>query len=221
MPAPTALSAMDAASRGWANLRANWPLALLQILRQFVVGILTLLAIALPILVFAGDLLWGLFSVRPTNPNDWMDWFAEILSRFAWNQALGLALVGALALGLLATLVHCFFQAGTFGVLAAGDRQALPGPSRDYRLFQTYTRAEFLGWGRTYYWRYFWFVNLYSTLAMLLVLFVVLGIVGATAAGQRWGVGSGIGLGCGGTRRPRSCSAISAARPSSRSSCSA
>jgi hypothetical protein len=196
---PKPLSAIDAASRGWANARANWELVGLQVVREIVVGLLTLLALAIPLVVFAGDVLAALFTATPTTPDDWLDRIAEILSRFAWNEAMFLALFGTLALGLLATLIHCLFQAGTFGVLAAGDRQALPGPSRDHRLFRTYSRAEFFGWGRTYYWRYFWFVNLYGTLAMLLLLFVVSGIVGASAAGQRWGVGTGIGLGCGGT----------------------
>ena len=58
-----------------------------------------------------------------------------------------LALAAALAVWLLSLLLHCFLQAGTYGVLAAADRQALPGLAGTPALFRTFSLRDFLGWG--------------------------------------------------------------------------
>ena len=64
------------------------------------------------------------------------------------SPALLLALVAMLAVWLLSLLLHCYFQAGTFGILTAADRQALPGARRDRRLFPHLQPARLLRLGR-------------------------------------------------------------------------
>src|SRR5262249_58772011 len=108
------------------------------------------------------------------------------------------ALVGTLALWLLALLFHCYVQAGTYGVLLAGDRQALPGAPRSFRLFRTFTWRSFLGWAGRYGARFFGFANLFGLFVLGWALLVLLWM-GATLAGaEHWGEGGALGIGCGG-----------------------
>ena len=129
------LSAADCLRRGWANLSANWELVFLQWVQLLLVA--ALLAVSLvPPLAVIGSLGAGRALGRAVGPS------------------LLLALVALLALWTLALLVYSFFQAGTYGILAAADRQALPGGRRSPLFFRTFSLRDFLGWGGRYVWRF-------------------------------------------------------------------
>jgi hypothetical protein len=186
------LSSVDCLRRGLANLAANWELVLVNWFGNLVLALLVVLGLAPPLWVLGFGLLGGDFS----DPRAAL---AELLERFSASALpLAVSLLGTLAVWLLAFFVFCFVQAGTFGVLVAGERQALPGPPRDRRWFRTFSLRDFSGWGGRYLWRFFGFYNLVGLLALglLIVLFLWLGLTGY--AGQRWGSGAGVGFGCGG-----------------------
>jgi membrane-anchored glycerophosphoryl diester phosphodiesterase (GDPDase) len=129
------LSAADCLRRGWANLSANWELVFLQWLQLLLVAALLALSLVSPLAVL-GSLGAGRTLSRTVGP------------------ALLLALVALLALWALSLLVYSFFQAGTYGILAAADRQALPGGRRSPLFFRTFSLRDFLGWGGRYVWRF-------------------------------------------------------------------
>jgi hypothetical protein len=130
------LSAVDCLRRGWANLSANWELVFLQWVQLLLVA--ALLAVSLvPPLAVIGSL--GAARTLPTA---------------AVGPSLLLALVALLALWALSLLVYSFFQAGTYGILAAADRQALPGGRRSPLFFRTFSLRDFVGWGGRFIWRF-------------------------------------------------------------------
>lgn len=184
------LSAFDCLRRGVKNLSANWELVLLQWLLSLLVPLLVLLGLAAPVAILAGP--------------SWLEWGSlptpgQILSRVAEAPpVLFLALVATLALWILAYILYCYFQAGTYGVLWTADRQALPGPPRSALLFRTFSVRDFFGWGGRYVWRYFGFSLLFGLLVGLMVGSVALWIAFVGWGGERWGDGAILGIGCGG-----------------------
>ncbi len=130
------LSAADCLRRGWANLSANWELVFLQWVQLLLVAALLVLSLVPPLAV-----LGSLGAARS-------------LRTAAVGSSLLLALVALLALWALSLLVYSFFQAGTYGILAASDRQALPGGRRSPLFFRTFSLRDFLGWGGRYVWRF-------------------------------------------------------------------
>lgn len=181
------LSAVDCLRRGWRNLMANWELVVLQWLQSILVTALMLLGLLVPVLMLG--LRFG-----ESVPS-----FDEVLVElFDSPSTLVLALVAALAIWTVAFLVHCYVQAGTYGILVTADRQALPGPPRDQRLFRTFTLRDFLGWGGRYVWRFFWFFNLFCVLVSLVLLLAALWLVFIVRGGERWGGSAALGIGCGG-----------------------
>ena len=68
----------------------------------------------------------------------------------AGGWSIGLALAALMAVWLASLLLYCFFQAGTYGVLTAAERQALPGLRRQRDFFRTFTLRDFRGWGGRY-----------------------------------------------------------------------
>ena len=189
-----ALAAIDCVRRGLRNARANWELIPVQWLAGWILLALTAAGLV-PILLVLG------FSVSdlPARPDEIEPWLGEIGARFAEASAGLLAAgLGALFVWTLAFVVFCFFQAGTYGVLYAGDRQAPAGVPAEASWFRTFSRRDFSGWGGRHLWRFFWFINLYAVLVLGAVLFFFLLLAAAIWAGQQWGVPAGIGLGCGG-----------------------
>jgi len=185
------LSAVECLRRGLGNLSANWELVAIQWLGSLLVAALMVAGLAMPVLILEGGL-----DVSPRE---------AARSLAALFQALGdlspvvlLGLVALLALWTAAFLLHCYIQAGTYGVLLTADRQALPGRRRARALFRTFSRADFSGWGGRYVWRFFGFVNLFWMLLLLVVLAAVLCLVSAVAGGERWGSTAAVGIGCGG-----------------------
>jgi hypothetical protein len=184
------LSAVDCLRRGWGSLMANWELVVLQWLQSIVVTLLFLLGVLVPILVLG----LGTDLLRRSAPS--LEELVVELFNFSWP--LVLALLAALAIWTVAFLVHCYFQAGTYGILVTADRQALPGAPRDRRLFRTFSLQDFLGWGGRYVWRFFWFINLFCVLVSLVFLLAVLWVIFIAQGGQRWGQSAALGIGCGG-----------------------
>jgi hypothetical protein len=184
------LSAVDCLRRGWGNLMANWELVVLQWLQSILVTALFLAGVLVPLLMLGlgTDLFAG------STPS--LDELVVELLNFSWTLLLGL--LAAFAIWTVAFLVHCYVQAGTYGILVTADRQALPGPPRDRRLFRTFSLRDFLGWGGRYVWRYFWFINLFCLLVSLTFLLAVLWVAFMARGGQRWGGPAALGIGCGG-----------------------
>jgi hypothetical protein len=184
------LSAVDCLRRGWTNLAANWELVLLSWLESFLVIALMALGIVLPLLILGANLLGGRGAASQVE---------DITRRLAsLSPALLLALAAMLALWTLSLLLHCFFQAGAYGVLTAADRQALPGSRRRRDFFRTFSLRDFAGWGALYVWRFFGALLLFWGLALPLGLAALLWVVFTVAGGGRWGGAAALGIGCGG-----------------------
>ncbi len=194
------LPAIECIRRGAANARANWELVLAHWVGALATAVLTiagLLPFAL-IIGFAG--FAGISAARDARQVE--QWFQEWATRalgelFTFSLPMLLALVAALALGTLAMIVYCFFQAGLYGILVAGDRQAPAGPLADWRLFRTWSSENFRGWGAHHVWRFFWFFNLVLVIGTLLLaaFLVFLGLV--AVGGQSWGAVTAFAVGCG------------------------
>jgi hypothetical protein len=182
------LSAAGCLRRGWTNLSANWELVLLQWLQSFAVMTLMALGVFLSLLIVGANLLRA-------------DWSAvHELQRQAsrLSPALLLALVALLAVWLSSLLLHCYFQAGTFGILTAADRQALPGARRDRDFFRAFSLRDFLGWGGRYVWRFFGVLAVFGILLFGLGGAALLWLLSTAVGGGEWGGPAALGIGCGG-----------------------
>ena len=184
------LSALDCLRRGWTNLAANWELVLLQWLEWLLLTALLALGLFLPLLIVGANLVGSGNAARQ----------AEALARRLadLSPALLLALIAMLAVWLASLLLHSYFQAGAYGVLAAADRQALPGPRRSKEFFRTFNLRDFLGWGGLYMWRFFGVLLLFGVFAFLLGGAVLLWLLFLGAGGAQWGSPAALGIGCGG-----------------------
>ncbi|HKI04435.1 MAG TPA: hypothetical protein VKK31_20825 [Thermoanaerobaculia bacterium] len=178
------LSAFDCLRRGWTNLSANWELVVIQWLESFLVLVLLAVGLLVPLVILGTNVLNGI---------------DDVLRRLAdFSPALAMSLTAMLAVWLLALLLHCYFQAGAFGVLASADRQALPGPRRDPRLFRTFSLRDFFGWGGRYVWRFLGLRVLFWGLALLVAGAVLFWLVFLGLGGVEWGGAAAFGIGCGG-----------------------
>jgi hypothetical protein len=100
-------------------------------------------------------------SRTSARPEDWEAWGAELAERLTTaSGGLAAAALAALFVWTLAFVVFCFFQAGTYGILYAGDRQAPAGVPAHAQWFRTFSRRDFSGFGGRHLWRFFWFFNL-------------------------------------------------------------
>lgn len=180
------LSAADCLRRGWTNLSANWELVVIQWLASFLVLVLLALGLLLPPVILGVDLLAS-------------QGVEDVLRRLAdLRPGLSMALVAMMAVWLTTLLLHCFFQAGAFGVLASGDRQALPGPRRNRLLFRTFSLRDFFGWGGLYVWRFLGVRVLFWGLVMALGAAVLFWLIFLGVGGSEWGAPAAFGIGCGG-----------------------
>ncbi len=184
------LSAGDCLRRGWTNLSANWELVVIRWLESFLVAGLMALGLVLALLILGMNALdAGRWTSREVE---------EALRRLADSPSLLLALTALLAIWLLTLLVHCYFQAATYGTLTAADRQALPGSRRQRLLFRTFSRRDFLGWGGLYVWRFFGMLVLFWGLMLLTAVAVFLWLALLGLGGWKWGASAALGIGCGG-----------------------
>ena len=179
------LSAVDCLRRGWTNLSANWELVVIQWLQSFLVMALMALGFLLP-LVIVGVNLFG-----PGRAGALAHRVASL------SPALLLALAAMLAVWTLSLLLHCWFLAGTFGILAAADRQALPGSRRSRDFFRTFSLRDFLGWGARYVWRFLGLFACFWGVLFLLGVAVVVWLVSTLAGGGQWGSPAALAIGCG------------------------
>lgn len=180
------LSAADCLRRGWTNLSANWELVVIQWLASFLVLVLLALGLVLPLVILGIDVLAS-------------QGVEDVLRRLAdLRPGLSMALVAMMAVWLLTLLLHCFFQAGAFGVLASGDRQALPGPRRSRLLFRTFSLRDFCGWGGLYVWRFLRVRVLFWGLIAALGGAVLFWLIFLAVGGSTWGGSAAFGIGCGG-----------------------
>lgn len=185
------LSAADCLRRGWTNLAANWELVVILWLESFLVVALLASGLVLALLALGMD---ALRSGRWTSRE-----IEEALRRVAdFSPALLMALTAMLAVWLLTLLLHSFFQAGTYGVLTAAERQALPGARRHRLLFRTFSLRDFLGWGGLYVWRFFGMLVLYGGLALMMGFAILAWLIFLGVGGLQWGVPAALGIGCGG-----------------------
>jgi hypothetical protein len=185
------LSAADCLRRGWTNLAANWELVVIHWLQSLVVVALLALSVALPVATLGTDaLLTGRSAGRVLQV------VTARLDRL--SPGVTMAGIAMLAVWLLSLLVHCWFQAGAYGVLAAADRQALPGPRRQRLLFRTFSLRDFSGWGGLYLGRYFRLLVLVWALALPLGMAILMWLITLGVGGQVWGRGAVMGIGCGG-----------------------
>jgi len=172
---------------------ANWELVPIELLRVLVVGVGTVAGVI--------PLIWmfdpGFALVAPTTfltPGAWSEQVASVVQLHPWR--LILVLVIWLVLSLAAFLVSCFLRGGTFGVLVAADRQALPGGRRSSAWFRTFSSRNFRGWGSRLWRRYFWLANLDVVVVVLL-----LALAAGLALSVEWALERGKtavagGLGC-------------------------
>ena len=193
-----ALSALASVRRGLRNVRANWPLLVVQGATSAVVTaliVIGLLPLPLALGLAAGEEL-------PASAEELPEWLATVgrgLSEDlpALTGSLLAALTATVLIWLLAFMVVCFCQAGTYGVLFAADRQARPG-ARDWRFFRTFSLRDFGGWGARDLWRFFWFLNLAGAVLLAIVAAFGLLLAGAAVGAETWGPQAAVGIGCGG-----------------------
>jgi hypothetical protein len=188
------LSAADCLRRGWTNLAANWELVLLQWLQSLVVLVLMALGLLLPVVTFGADALGsGRGAARV------LEVVMARLGHFGrLSPAVLLAGVAMLAVWLLSVLVHSWFQAGTYGVLASAERQALPGRRRPRLLFRTFSLRDFSGWGALYLGRFFRLLVFFWALALPLGVAVLVWLISLGVGGEVWGQPAVLGIALGG-----------------------
>jgi hypothetical protein len=185
------LSAADCLRRGWTNLAANWELVLLQWLQSLLVVILLAFAVSLPVVTLGADALWSGRSAARV-----LEVVTARLGRL--SPAVLLAGVAMLAVWLLSVLVHSWFQAGTYGVLASAERQALPGRRRPRLLFRTFSLRDFSGWGALYLGRFFRLLVFFWLLALPLGVAVLTWLISLGVGGEVWGKPAVLGIAGGG-----------------------
>jgi hypothetical protein len=194
-------SAFDAIGRGFATLRANWQLVPVIWLQQVLVAVLLLLGLAVPVAAIswqAGAWDWwrALGAWQPGSLLEAAEDLALAVEPYA--LPLAVALLGTAVVWGLAAVAFCWFQGGFYGVLLAAERQALPGPPRDWRLFRTWDRTLFTGWARRLVWRYFGFWNLWGLVFAGWLAAVLLVVWAARAAAASWAEVGFAAVGCAG-----------------------
>lgn len=188
------LSAIDALGRGIANVRANWELLLAQVAAMLALMLLLVVSV-LPLGVALGASFADLGELDGSNPEAVL----ELLRPERWlSVGVLVAALAALVLGTLAIAVYAWFQAGVFGLLVAGDRQAGPGAGRPRGLYRTFSWRDFAGWAARGTWRFFAWYHLY--LLVLTLMLAALGalLIAAVSLGVSQGPLAGFGVGCGG-----------------------
>lgn len=198
LPPPPAhrITAFEAIGRGLANLRANWQLVLMYFAQTVAVTVVFLLGFLVP---FAAVGLERWRDLEGWEPSSGGQAWADVVALLAdLGAPFVLGLVGAAVVWFLALVLLSWFQGGYYGVMAAGDRQAIPGRVADWRAFRTFSLANYSGWGARYLWRYFWFWNLFGVLVLAWILLAVGVAFGAIWGADRYGEAAAVGIGCGG-----------------------
>lgn len=188
------LTAIDCLRRGCASLAANWELVPLQWLQSLVTGGLILLGLLVPVMAI-GFNLWAHSWLTVEGAEEGLGELLLLLSEL--TPALVFSLLAMLVLWTLAFVLYCYLQAGTYGILMEGDRRAAAWQA-PRQAFRAYSLDAFKSWGSRYFWRFFWFLNLFGVFGSLVLLAATLGLVLALLSGERWGAPAAISLSCGG-----------------------
>lgn len=193
MTAPR-LSAIDALTRGFANVRANRELVLVQVAS----GLLLAASIVVPLLYFFVRLGVPLKAFTVGSPEALAQTLAGVQVDFTQlASTLGLGLLVMVVVGTMVFVLHCWFQAGTLAVLLAGEAQAPPARSAPTAVFRTFTWAGFVGWASRYGLRIFWVVNLFLLLIFVLLLLATLPFLFAAGVSAEEFSLVGCVIGCG------------------------
>jgi len=185
------LSAIDALVRGFANLRANRELVLAQIASVLVVALATVASLV-PLGFALGIEMRGI-------EDDPLSTLARFLDPALWlSSSVLLALLLGMVIATAAIAVYSWFQAGIYGVLVSGDRQAGRGEGRPSTLFRTFSWGDFTGWAGRGLYRFFAWYQLYLLAATLLLGLLGLLAIAALRVGIARGAGAGVAVGCGG-----------------------
>ena len=185
------LTAIDCASRGVAGLRVNMRLLIgVRVLRNLILFALLAGSVLLPVLALGLDLVIGL--PKDLDNLDGLDrgieWLADLTDRLTWTPQLLVALGAMVLLWLLAGYIYCFFQAGTYGVLAAAERESLGA--------RVILWSDFSRWGRERLGRYFALANLYGVFLGAALAFALLATGSVASAATTWGTLAALGVGC-------------------------
>ena len=190
--------ALGSLQRGVLNLRANRELIALAWLQRLLLVALSVLSL-LPFYWVLDLRLPG----RQLAPDELLNWIVEAAERLLGQMAtvpFWMAVVASSALLALVLFVYSFFEAGAFGVLAAGERRSPAADAsplaRPPAGFRCYTWKTYQEAGGAYLWRFFWLMNLlllFWTVWLLLVS--VAALTSGFAAGSA-GVGAALALGC-------------------------
>ncbi len=187
------LGALGSLQRGILNVRANWRLALLGWLQTMLVAALTVVSL-LPFYFILG------FELPPTELTfaaglEWAVAVGERLVAGIWTAPFWLALISSSAVMTLSLVVYSFVQAGSFGILNAGDGAAGTGAAPAVEGFKAFSWVRFQHLGGTLVWRFFWLFNVIFLLWMGWLLLALLAAVLVGVATGAAGLGAGLGLG--------------------------
>lgn len=202
-------SAFDCLGRSIANLRANWELIPVYLAQQVGVMVLTLLSLVVLVLPVWMSLVPGLLGpggleeLDRMSPAELEQLLMEVL--FALPDLLAPLAVGLLLgtlVGGVALFVSCWFSAGVFATLCAGDGRVPAVGAPQHRAFRVFTPGGFIAAGNRLAWRYFWFVNLCLVYVLLVVLAWTLVLVPAGWSYQLWGWPAAVGVALAGSLPP-------------------
>lgn len=188
------LPAIDALTRGFANVRANRELVFVQVAS----GLLLAASIVVPLLLIFVRLGIPLSVWNTKDPEALAKALESIQLDFGQlTSMLGLGLVVMVVVGTLVFVLYCWFQAGTLAVLLAGEAQAPPTRNAPAAVFRTFTWAGFIGWASRYGMRIFWVYNLFLLFLTLLLVACTLPILLAAWFSEDGVSALGCVMGCG------------------------
>ncbi|MEO8196766.1 MAG: hypothetical protein ABI689_08595 [Thermoanaerobaculia bacterium] len=191
---PGRLPAIDAMTRGFANVRANRELILVQIASSLLLAA----SIVVPLLLFFSRLGIPLSLFTTKDPEAVARAITSIqLDLGQLTSMLGLGLLVMLVVGTLVFILYCWFQAGTLAVLLAGEAQAPVTRGAPAAVFRTFSWAGFVGWASRYGMRIFWVDNLFLVFLTLLLGVCTLPILLAAWFSEDGFSALGCVMGCG------------------------
>lgn len=179
--------------RGAAMVRSNWRLVPLRWLLALTMGLLSLLAMGLPVIATGR----GVLDPPPRDFAALEGWGRDLMVQIAEQPRLfAISLAGSFLLLVVALLVWAFTESGTFGILVSADRQAPPRAS-SAAWFKTFSMGDFFGWGGRYLWRFVGLI-LFFLVAGLVLSLLVGGLTELTVSGgQEWLGWAAVGVGGG------------------------
>jgi hypothetical protein len=188
--------AIEALQRGVGNLAANWQLVAVQVLQILVVSLLFVAGLLPFIVVLGTGTLRAIFSGELGDSSEATRALEELTA--ALSSAAGslmAATVVAAVVWTVALFVYAYFQAGVFGVLAAGEgAAALEHPRR--KDFKAFSVGRFRSAADRGLWTFFWLINVFMLLGTLaLAVTGGLALVGVLAFARETTSGA-IAVGC-------------------------